>query len=393
MNMPRLSMWDVRKRNDFTFFDRQSKEYFYVGGTAMYIHKYTGPQASPDIDTDIRPAGDCSQPNYASSDLPPELQIQDLFFLENRDRTYDPNIYELRGIYTVNDNDFDLRQFGIFLSNDILFIYFHYNDMLDRMGRKLMSGDVLELPHIRENAFLDPNTPAINKYYVIEDASRAAEGFSMTWYNHVWRVRAKPIQNQQEFFDILNSQPTDAAGNIPLDTNVGNPDGTTIGEAAIGPNNDQAISDAIDAQASSQIPYRNYIHGHLYLFPCTDTFKYPPTLAFGDGMIPNGTYPVGRGMTFPDAPEEGEYFLRTDYEPYVLFQRKRNMWKRIEFAWNKPWSPANRVLETFINNNNQHVDSYNNPYPEKQYLSKTVAPQEDFGTAYPNNDPNGDCKP
>jgi hypothetical protein len=391
--MPRLSLWDVRKRNDYKFFDRQTREFFYVGGTAIYVHKYSGPAAVNDTTTEIRPEGDCSQPTYKGSDIPPELQIQDLFFLENRDRSYDPNIYELRGIYTVNDNDFDLRQFGIFLSNDILFIYFHYNDMLDRMGRKLMSGDVLELPHIREDAFLDPNTPAINKYYVVEDASRAAEGFSMTWYHHVWRVRAKPIQNQQEFYDILNSQPTDAAGNIPLDTNIGNPDGITIGEAATGGGlTEQEIANAIDAQATSQVPYRNYIHGHLYLFPCTDTFKYPPTLAFGDGMIPNGAYPVGRGMAFPPNPQEGDYFLRTDYEPYVLFERKTNLWKRVEYVWNKPWSPASRVLETFINNDNAHTDSYGKPYPEKQYLSKTVPPQVDFGTTYPNDDPNGECK-
>ncbi len=391
--MPRLSMWDVRKRNDYKFFDRQIREYFYVGGTAIYVHKYLCPAFPPDKTTDVRPAGDCTQPNYASSTLPPELQIQDLFFLENRDRTYDPNVYELRGVYTVNDNDFDLRQFGIFLSNDILLIYFHFNDMLDRLGRKLMSGDVLELPHIREHAFLDPNTPALNKYYVIEDAARAAEGFSVTWYNHIWRVRAKPIHNQQEFFDILKSQPTDAAGNVPLDADIGNPNGLTVGEVAIGPITDQTISNAVDAQASKMIPYRNYIHGHLYLFPCTDVSKYPPTLAFGDGMIPNGTYPVGRGMAFPPNPQEGEYFLRTDYEPYVLFQRKKNMWKRVEYAWQKPWSPADRVLKTFINNTNTHTDSYNKQYPEKQYLSKTVAPKEDFGTPYPNNDPNGDCKP
>ena len=90
--------------------------------------------------------------------------------MENRDRKYDPDVYDLRGVYNVSDNDFDLTQFGLFLTNDTLFITFHINDMIERLNRKLMPGDVLELPHLRDELLLTAEKEAINKFYVANRA-------------------------------------------------------------------------------------------------------------------------------------------------------------------------------------------------------------------------------
>ena len=110
------------------------------------------------------------------------LFIEDLFLLENRDRKYDDDVYQMRGVYNAQDIDFDLSQFGLFLNNDTLFITFHYNFMIDTIGRKLMSGDVLELPNLKDFNPLDSGIArAIPKYYVIQDAAFASEGFSQTW--------------------------------------------------------------------------------------------------------------------------------------------------------------------------------------------------------------------
>ena len=118
--------------------DRTISEQLTVGGTDLYIHKYLGP-------TNQGPSTDYTQPEYDKLD---PTNIQDLLFLENRDRTYGSDIYRLRGHYNVQNLDFDLSQFGLFLTNDIIFIVVHYNDMIDIIGRKLMVGDVLELPHL-----------------------------------------------------------------------------------------------------------------------------------------------------------------------------------------------------------------------------------------------------
>jgi hypothetical protein len=193
--MPRLSLYRPEKTQDYKFLDRTINEMFTVGGTDLYIHKYLGPDAS-------NPSNDFTQPQY--NNLNP-LNIQDLLFLENRDRKYAPDIYRLRGHYNVQNLDFDLSQFGLFLNNDIIFITVHYNTMIDLIGRKLMVGDVLELPHLTDYHPLNDTIPVgLRRYYQITDANFASEGFSQTWYPHLWRIKCEPLIDSQEFKNILD---------------------------------------------------------------------------------------------------------------------------------------------------------------------------------------------
>lgn len=193
--MPRLSLYRPEKGKDYRFIDKTIWEMFQVGGTDVLIHKYIGPESGSES------AATPSQPYYSS---PNELQIQDLLFLENRDRKYDPDVYVLRGVYNVQDIDFNLSQFGLFLQNDTIFITFHINDTVDKIGRKLISGDVIELPHLKDEFALNDLSFALKRFYVIEDVNRAAEGFSPTWYPHLYRAKCKPLVDSQEFKDILD---------------------------------------------------------------------------------------------------------------------------------------------------------------------------------------------
>lgn len=192
--MPRLSLYRPEKQNDYRFLDRVISEQLTVGGTDLYIHKYLGPQ-------DNGPSADFTQPQYDKLD---PLNIQDLLFLENRDRKYDKDIYRLRGHYNVQNLDFDLSQFGLFLSNDTIFVVVHYNDMIDLIGRKLMVGDVLELPHLMDYNPLNETFPtALKRFYQITDANYASEGFAVDWYPHLWRIKCEPLVDSQEFSNIL----------------------------------------------------------------------------------------------------------------------------------------------------------------------------------------------
>ncbi len=107
--MPRLSLYRPQKSNDYRFLDRTIKEMFVVGGTDLYVHKYLG---IPDTGA----SADLTQPQYDTLD---PTNIQDLLFLENRDRKYDTSIYRIRGHYNVMNLDFDLSQFGLFLTTVI----------------------------------------------------------------------------------------------------------------------------------------------------------------------------------------------------------------------------------------------------------------------------------
>ena len=124
--MPRLSLYKPQKSSDFRFIDRNAWEMFQVGGTDVFVHRYLGPEGATSTDRATP-----TQPFYAN---PSETQIQDLLFLENRDRKYDPDVYVLRGVYNVQDIDFNLSQFGLFLQNDTIFVTFHINDTVEKLG-------------------------------------------------------------------------------------------------------------------------------------------------------------------------------------------------------------------------------------------------------------------
>ena len=197
--MPRLSLYRPEKQNDYRFFDRNISEQLTVGGTDLYIHKYLGPE-------DQGASIDYTQPQY--NKLEP-TNIQDLLFLENRDRKYAKDIYRLRGHYNVQNLDFDLSQFGLFLSNDVIFVTVHYNDMIDILGRKMMVGDVIELPHLLDYNPLKETFPvALKRFYQVTDANYSADGFASDWYPHLWRIKCEMLVDSQEFSDILE-QPTD----------------------------------------------------------------------------------------------------------------------------------------------------------------------------------------
>lgn len=182
--MPRLSLYRPEKSQDYKFMDRTIYEMFQVGGVDVYVHKYIG-TLDGDLVKDV-------------------TQIQDLIFLENRDRKYDADIYVLRGHYQTQDIDFNLSQFGLFLQNDTVFLTIHINNSVDLLGRKIMSGDVVELPNLKDEYALNDFKTALKRFYVVEDVNRAAEGFSATWYPHLYRIKLKPIVDSQEFKDILD---------------------------------------------------------------------------------------------------------------------------------------------------------------------------------------------
>ncbi len=338
--MPRLSVFKPEKGNDYKFFDRNIKEMFTVGGTDLHFHKYLGPYDQGDTNKD----GEASptQPQYSGDSLN-ERTIQDLLFLENRDRKYSPDVYVIRGIYNVQDIDFNLSQFGMFLQNDTIFLTVHMNDIVERLGRKPMSGDVIEFPHMKEDYSLDESIPiALKRYYVIEDVNRAAEGFSQTWWPHLLRLKLKTLVDAQEFRDIIG-------------------DATTTGSIAnymSTYNREKTINDQVVAQAELDSPKAGFNYKQYYVAPIDErgnirtdnvqstdrvssnktinaTIDTPASSHYGfyldgDGVAPNGN-PAGFGITFPTSNvDSGDYFLRTDYLPNRLFRYDGLRWIKIE---------------------------------------------------------------
>lgn len=360
--MPRLSLWNSgRKGADYNFTDRIISGHFFASGTAVYVHKYLGPHDQTDPST-LPPGTPAAQLN--------ERSIQDVLFLENRDRKYDTNVYELRGCYSVADNDFDLRQFGLFLTGDTLFLEFHLNDMIAMIGRKLMAGDVLELPHQRDDALLDPNAPAINKFYSVTDANRASGGYSANWWPHIWRVKIEPMTDSQKYADILDQQAEN-----PFGLDQGRL-GDLISDVGI----QMGVNEAVVAAAKENVKARNFETRHFWVMPGEGGAdgKQNPWIYAGDGAPPNGL-PCTSGNRYPPTPVEGDYHLRTDYDPQALFQFHSGVWRLQELDYRRSeWNVAHRLLEGFINNDRITVFDNGTTLPEKQPLYKAVKPQADF---------------
>lgn len=359
--MPPLTLWKGVnvKTNDYKFFDRKIGETFRIGGTELWIHKYLGPSAQPNT-------GDATQPEISSSD---PMAIQDMLNMEIRDRKYDPDVYSLKGHYAVSDTEFDLRQFGLFLSNDTIFITFHLNDMVNSIGRTLMSGDVIEVLHRRDDLVLGQEGNGISKYYVVDEGTRPAEGYSPTWWAHMWRVKCSPMPDSQEFKDILGMPARDINGDV-----VSKPDGstTTLKDLLSTYQNEIDITNAIVAQAEAEVPFRNFQTGQFYVL--TGDLGKPVSVWAGDGIPPNNSKPVESGTAFPITPLIGDYFLRTDYVPNMLFRRDAvgntvagtGKWIRCEINWRDSWQPANRILTSFINNSTQTTLQDGSVIPEQQ---------------------------
>jgi hypothetical protein len=346
--MPRLSLYRPNKGNDYKFFDRRMSEMLTVGGTDVNIHKYLGPAETGFVSN--------TEPGITGI-----TSIQDLLFLENRDRKYDPDIYVLRSLYRLNDNDFDLSQFGLFLTGDTMFMVFHLNDMIETFGRKIMVGDVMELPHLKDFYPLDDSLPAaLKRYYVVTDATRAAEGFAPTWYPHLWRVKVQPLVDSQEYKDILNF--------IKVDTDNDGVEDTAIGDLFSTYDKFLAINDAIVARAEEEVPASGYDTSGIYHAPVFDDSGYPGNpvttsssgkvqgYLTGDGLVPNGGA-VAAGIAFPSTSTIGDYYLRIDYVPNRLFRYDGRRWVKIEDSVRTNLTPGvnNKTqLSSFINNNDKN---------------------------------------
>ena len=309
--------------------------------------------------------------------------------MENRDRHYDPDVYIMRGIYTMQDLDFNLSQFGIFLQNDTIMINFHLRNCVGTLSRKIMPGDVLELPHLKDEYALDDASVALKRFYVVQDVTRPSNGFSQTWYPHLLRVKCVPIVDSQEFAEIFAQD-------------AGAGDGSTLKDLLSTYNQNIAINEQIIAQAELDAPLSGYDTNQLYVLPFNKkglldlantsldteipwdwdntigaiTSDTPPpnpemgdkwinsssidnTLKIwnghfwqghdidagsifnsptkdlyvgyltGDGRPPNGA-PYSFGITFHPAPENGQFHLRTDYYPNRLFRFNGDHWVKYE---------------------------------------------------------------
>ena len=396
--MPRLSLYKPEKGADFRFLDRIINEQFQVGGTDVLIHKYLGTVAPEEGES-----SPSTPVNTAGS-----MGIQDVLFLENRDRHYDPDVYVTRGIYDMVDIEFNLSQFGLFLQNDTINLMFHLKTNFETLGRKIMAGDVVELPHLKDEYGLDDALVALKRFYVVQDVRRPMRGYSQTWYPHLISAKCVPIVDSQEFKEILDAE----AG-----------DGGTLRDLLSTYKKNIEINDQIIAQAELDAPKSGYNTTGYFVIPTRESglvdvadastvnddasiekmildasivlrsYKRDLYIGYltGDGIPPNGA-PFNYGAEFTQHPARGEFYLRTDYMPNRLFRYNGSHWVRYEdnvrmtlnnFGYQDVVSGSFvgkdiRQTQKFTFINNTSTSTINGVVvPERQALSKVLKPKAD----------------
>jgi hypothetical protein len=393
--MPRLSLWkDGQHSNDYKFMDRRISEMFTIGGTGILVNKYLGTQPQTG-------STDPTIPDYLNQS---EQNIQDLLWQENRDRKYDHDVYKMRGIYQRADQDFDLSQFGLFLQTGTIFMVFHLRDMVDIIGRKLMAGDVLELQHLKEYDALDGDLPAaLKRYYVVSDCSFASEGFSPTWWPHLWRCKLNPLVDSQEYKDIIDNIAAGPGTNRPIsdilstydkylninqaiiqqaeiDVPKSGYDTSSIYTLGTNPDRTEAVADPITADYSSNVGITADNVSNTADQGVVSPLSKVQGYLTGDGRAPNGLV-TGAGISFPVNPGLGEYFLRLDYLPNRLFRYDGGFWRKVEDSVRTNLTPGaqdnNTLRAGYVNNTNTYQDALGNTHNELQPLSKILTPKAD----------------
>jgi len=394
-------MYRPEKGLDFKFIDRTINERFQVGGVDCLIHKYLGPVAP--TGTDVTPVTPDTSLNVV-----PELGIQDVLLMENRDRQYAKDVYVIRGIYTMQDLDFNLSQFGLFLNNDTVMMHFHLRSSVESLSRKIMAGDVIELPHLKDEYALDDNISALRRFYVVQEVTRPTSGFSVTWYPHLVKAKCIPLVDSQEFNQIL-------------DQDSGNGDGSTLKDLLSTYNQTIKINDQIIEQATLDAPASGYDTKSFYILPTADSGlnsdassdyndasmdqmvadasivlqtpdkNFYVSYLLGNSAPPNGA-PFSSGIVFPSGPAQGSFFLRTDYMPNVLYRFDGKNWimfeQNVRMTMNEfgAQDTASGVFANYPNRQTQKASFINNDtvstingkvVTERQALNQVLKPQAD----------------
>ena len=253
------------------------------------------------------------------------MGIQDPILNENRDREYDfDEIPIIKGAYTVSQNELEYARFGLALANDILTMEFHAETMEIQLGRRMIPGDVVELPHLREVG-LDGRVA--NRWYEVASIVWSPTGYDPMYARHISAVILKPLRHQQEFLDLFER--VDEYGK-------------TLAEQMSTKDAVMAITEANQELANEHAHTTWFDTTYMYFDPDHPDRK--PYRWMEDGLPDNGL-PVGQGIEFPFNPSDGDWFIRVDFEPNRLFRFENNKWKMREKDIKREWQPYNWVVK------------------------------------------------
>lgn len=323
-----FKMYTGQHDEEYELVDSLVEEQYLIGGVTGWIYAYQGPKGN-------KGSTDLTKPDYET--LGSKItDIGNMIWMENSDRSYSLDAISLPLVYQTADASMDLQIPGLFLF-ETMDVTLPYNLMVKSLGRKIMKGDVIELANLRDMDLLDEDSKAINRFYVVHDAFRSGDGYSHTWFHHIWKLRLIPMVDSPEFKDILG----DGSHEDDLKNHL------STQQAELN------IMDLILGQANSEAPYMHWDNEHIHeakelpdVSLVAKDFAYPVKALAGAYFIKKSMpvlyewntkwerVPTTKGETPPTSAEDGDFFWNLHFDhirPIVLQQYYNSIqkWKEV----------------------------------------------------------------
>ncbi len=314
------------KNKDSRFLSGVISETITMGGVVCYIWLLEG--TFEQVDNNGRASTQLDEGMGEAEDgIMSLFGIQDAILGENRDRSYSKDCYRMKGTYAVSQNELDFARFGIMMNNDIIQLEMHKGDMERICGRRLVPGDIVEMPHLREVGL---QKTVVNKYYQVDNVTKSPSGYDHTYNYHILALTLRPVVDAHEFIDIMER--TDEYDNT-IGSQLGNRDAM------------EALTEKIQQAAAEQANTTGWDITPLYIDDENNVFAHKWS---ADADAPNGK-PVPMVSSFPQSPNDGDYVCRIDHFPNRLYRFQQGRWLLKEIDNKRDWQPYNwtRKLRDF----------------------------------------------
>jgi hypothetical protein len=318
--------------DEYRLMDSLCEEQYLIGGVTAWIYAYQGPRSANETNL--------TKPDYNT--LGSKItDIGNMVLMESPSRKYSIDAISLPVVYQVQDANMDMQIPGLFMF-DTMDITLPYNLMINTLGRKIITGDVIELANLRDSDLLDPDATPINRFFVVHDAFKSASGYSHTWFHHIWKLRVVPLTDSPEFRDILGTGANSDDLSNYLSTQQ----------------RELKIMDLIVQQADSEVPFIHYDNEQIHTstsLPSINTvfksFNYPTKPSDGMFMIKK-TMPelyessitnsiiswnkltVLASVDYPEKPNDCDFFWLINEQSGVLeglkqYNLKKSTWETV----------------------------------------------------------------
>ena len=355
-------LYQKERSKNYNYIDRVVKSYLEQGGGLFHIYPMVAVIGADGVRHNIGDNG---------------FVIGDPVFNENPSRKYSRETFDLWGVTQMKTPQFSFSFSGLsLLDGDEKEISFHYNSMVAQLGRKIMVGDVIEWTWVRDLDVLGKETGQ-NKFYQVTSSERDENGWAANYKYHLWKVKVKPITNSPEFQDLFNNgKENDFYEDVNSPNGGGglDPNNTTA-------NNELDIMDKILEEAEEMGPsFRLHDEHHVYLDENNQLYVENRFIPQGIDGIPNqlNAQDIQFGENFPDEANDGDYFLRIDYNPPRLFKRIINeetnegRWQVTEYDNRTKWTGVPNILLRHINNDMTLTNEAGEVLPQRQNIKDLV---------------------